>query len=553
MKRIFLLISMMVLAVSGVLAASVTVDQAKAAAQRFTQENRSRFASGKAGDNLQLAFTARSNGIDADYYVFNVKADGGYIVVGGDDLAEPVWGYSTHGEFDYGKMPENMRWWLSELQRQLNWLREHAKAGARQLTTLSKSVAPLMSSIWGQDVPFNNYCPQIGNAIAPTGCLATAMAQIMYYHRWPKQGAGSHSYTFVPYNGQEMTLSADFSQSTYDWDNMLDSYESSYNEEQADAVARLMSDVGISIDMEYSADESFAYYSHAIEALMAYFDYSTSMSYLLKDSYTGDWDEMLRNELDANRPVFYFGQSATFAGHAFVLDGYDDNGYFHVNWGWYGWYDNYFLTSLLRPYVGDNNPDEANYSYDQGVVAGIQPDVTGGGAIVLKSCIIPAASTMPANDVKASFDIQALGGPYTGTLNFVVCSKTGDDSYSWYNSNVVRINVSLAAGERKTIEVNRAFNNLTEGNTYYFFLINPYITIANYYWCTPVGFTVGAWPVMLGDVNGDHNVTISDVTALIDLLLSSGTISNEAADVNKDGNVSIADVTALIDYLLSGN
>ena len=286
---------------------------------------------------------------------------------------------------------------------------------------------------------------------------------------------------------------------------------------------------------------------------MAYFDYSTSMSYLLKDSYTGDWDEMLRNELDANRPVYYFGQSPTYAGHAFVLDGYDDNGYFHVNWGWYGWCDNYFLTSLLRPYVGDNNPEEANYSYNQGAITGIQPDVTGGGAIVLKSGIIPAASTMPANDVKASFDIQALGGPYTGTLNFVVCSKTGDDSYSWYNSNVVRINLSLAAGERKTIEVNRAFNNLTEGNTYYFFLINPYITIANYYWCTPVGFTVGAWPVMSGDVNGDHNVNISDVTALINLLLSSGTISNEAADVNKDGNVSIADVTALIDYLLSGN
>ena len=111
MKRIFFLISMTVLAVTGVHAASVTVAQAKAAAQRFTQENRSRFASGNAGDNLQLAFTARSNGIDADYYVFNLKGDGGYIVVGGDDVAEPVWGYSTRGEFDYDKMPENMRWW----------------------------------------------------------------------------------------------------------------------------------------------------------------------------------------------------------------------------------------------------------------------------------------------------------------------------------------------------------------------------------------------------------------------------------------------------------
>ena len=205
-----------------------------------------------------------------------------------------------------------------------------------------------------------------------------------------------------------MTLSADFSQSTYDWDNMLDSYNSSYNEVQANAVARLMSDAGISIDMEYNSGESYAYYSHAIEALMAYFDYSTSMSYLLKNGYSGDWDEMLRGELDANRPIFYFGQTPTNAGHAFVLDGYDDNGYFHVNWGWYGWCDNYFLTSLLRPYVGNNNPDEANYSYDQGAIVGIQPDATGSGAIVLKSGITPAAPTMPANDVRASFDVQSL-------------------------------------------------------------------------------------------------------------------------------------------------
>ncbi len=553
MKRIFLFISMMVLAAAGASAASVTVAQAQAAAQRFTQQNRMRFASGNAGENLQLAYTAHSNGIDADYYVFNLNADGGYIVVGGDDLAQPVWGYSTRGEFDFDKLPENMRWWLSEYQRQLNWLRENDEAGTRQLTTLSRSVAPLMSSIWGQNEPFNRYCPRIGNNIAPTGCLATAMAQIMYYYQWPMHGDGSHSYTLLPNGGNAMTLSADFSQSIYDWNNMLNSYQSSYNETQAVAVAKLMSDVGISIDMEYGTYESSAYYNKAIEAFMAYFDYSPSMSYLLRDSYSDDWDEMLRNELDANRPIFYFGQTPANAGHAFVLDGYDNNGYFHVNWGWNGSYNNYFLTSLLRPYADSNNPDKYNYSYSQGVIAGIQPDATGTGAIVMKSGIIPEASTMPANDVKASFDIQALGGPYTGELTFVVCSKTGNDSYSWYTSNVVTINVSLAAGERKTIEVNRSFNYLTEGETYYFFLINPYVTIANYYWCTPTSFTVGDWPIILGDVNGDRNVNISDVTALIDLVLGGGTVNNEAADVNKDGSVNIADITALIDYVLSGS
>ena len=552
MKRIFLLFSMMVLAVSGINAASVTVAQAQAAAQRFTQENRSRFASGNTGENLQLAYTARSNGIDADYYVFNLKSDGGYIVVGGDDLALPVWGYSTHGAFDFGKIPENMRWWLSEYQRQLNWLREHAGAGARQLTSLSKNVAPLMTSTWGQDEPFNRFCPRFGNDIAPSGCLATAMTQIMYYYRWPLHGDGDHTYTFTPYGGNEMTLSADFSQSTYVWGNMLDSYQSSYNDVQAEAVAKLMSDAGISIDMEYNVNSSSAYYSKVIEALMAYFDYSPSMNFLLRDSYSGDWDDMLRGELDANRPIYYFGQTPSNSGHAFVLDGYDNNGYFHVNWGWNGWYDNYFLTSLLRPVAGENDPDQYYYCNYQGAIIGIQPDNTGSGGIVMKSGIIPAASTMPVDDVRASFDIQAYGGPYNGTLDFVVCTKTGNDSYSWYYSNVVSIDVSLAAGERKTIEVKREFYYLDEGETYYFFLINPYITVANYSWCTPTSFTVGDWPFILGDVNGDNAVTIADVTALIDLLLGGGT-PPIAADVNGDNAVTIADVTVLIDYLLTGN
>lgn len=551
MKHFVLLITIMVLAISDVNAASVSVAQAQAAAQRFTQENRSRFALGNTGESLQLAFTATSNGIDADYYVFNLNADGGYVIVGGDDMAQPIWGYSTHGMFDFDKLPENMHWWLSEYQRQLNWLRQHAKAGARQFITLSKSVEPLLSSTWGQNEPFNRYCPHIGNSIAPTGCLATAMAQIMYYYRWPLHGTGSHSYTFEPSVGNEITLLADFSQSTYDWNNMIDSYQyNSYDEVQAEAVAKLMSDVGISIDMAYNTYVSTAYYIRVIEALMAYFDYSPSMSYMLRNKYSGDWDEMLRSEIDANRPVFYFGQNPDNSGHAFVIDGYDDNGYFHVNWGWNGWYDNYFLTSLLRPFSNEDNPDEYNYSYSQGVIAGIHPDDTGSGAIVMKTSIIPKASTMPASDVKASFDIEALGGPYNGTLKFVVCSKTGEDNYSWYTNNVVTINVSLAEGERKTIKVNRSFNYLNEGETYYFFLINPYITIANYYWCKPTAFVVGDWPFVTGDVNCDGNITAADITELYNYLLNSDQTYYDTSDINGDGIITAADITAIYNLLL---
>ena len=559
MKRIYLLMFAVVLTVLGVSAEGVTATQAQAVAQRFVRDNQSHFASSNTNQNLQLAHVAYSNGRNVDYYVFNLKADGGYIIVGGDDLAQPVWGYSAHGAFEFGKLPENMRWWLSEYQRQLDWLREHSDAKPQPALTLSSSVAPLLTSTWDQFEPYNNLCPVIRlsgrDYVAPSGCLATAMAQTMNYYQWPLQGAGSHSYTFTTDGGTEMTLSANFAQSTYDWNNMLNSYAGSYNNTQAQAVAKLMSDAGISIDMQYNAYESTAYYNKAIEALMSYFDYSPSMSYRLKDSYNDDWEALLRAELDAHRPIFYFGQNPNNAGHAFVMDGYNADGYFHINWGWNGDFDGYFETSLLRPNCPNNNPDVHNYSYRQGAITGIEPDNTGTGGIVLKSGIIPTASTMPANDVRASFDVEAVSGPYNGTLKFIVCTKTGDDSYSWYYSNVVDIDVSLAAGERKTIKVSRSFNYLDEGETYYFFLINPYVTIANYYWCTPVAFTVGNWPFALGDVNGDGKISIGDVTVLIDYLLDNNApgVVPYAADVNGDNNVSIADISALIDKLLNNN
>lgn len=555
MKRVYLLMMTMSLVVLGANATNITVAQAQAVAQRFTVENKMRFASSNAGQDLQLAHVARNEGFDADYYVFNLKDDGGYVIVGGDDLALPVWGYSTHGAFEFDKIPENMRWWLSEYQRQLEWLRSHPDAAAHQAVSLSSSVSPLISSTWHQNAPFNNLCPTIMQygvpQRTPSGCLATAMAQIMYYYLWPKKGDGDHTYTYTPRGSSPMTLSADFSQSTYEWNKILSSYNGNYTSAQGDAVARLLRDVGISIETEYNINESFAYYKNSIEAFMAYFDYSPSMSYLLKSKYTGDWDELLRSELDTARPIFYFGQNPDNAGHAFILDGYNSTGYFHVNWGWGGRYDGYFLTSLMRPYSPTDNPNQYNYSYSQGAIIGIQPDDTGTGGIVLKSGIKPAASTMPADNVKASFDVEAVGGPYNGILKLVVCTKNENGSYSWYNRDVTELNVSLAAGQRKTIVMNRSFN-LNEGQTYYFFLIDPYVTVANYSWCPAVPFTVGDMPVV-GDVNGDGEVTVADINSLINIVLG-GVASTEQltrADVNGDHEVTIADVNSLIGIILN--
>ena len=535
-------------------ATTITPAQAKAVAQRFTSQSPARFATGNAQDDLQLAYVGQNKSLEADYYVFNVKADGGYIIVGGDDLAQPVWGYGLNGAFDFETLPDNMRWWLSEYQRQLNWLRDHPNAATYQTTKLTSSVEPLLSTTWDQYEPYNNYCPIIYNRTVPTGCLATALAQIMKYYNWPQTGYSDHSYTFSPDGVNNITLEADFSQSTYDWDNMLDNYDNGYNDTQAAAVAKLMSDVGIALNMQYGYYGSSAYYKDAIEALMAYFDYSTAMTFNLKDYYSGDWEAMLRGELDARRPVYYFGQTPTYDGHAFLLDGYDTDGYFHVNWGWGGYCDGYFLTSLLRPLIPEDDPDGYYYNTDHGAIIGIEPDNTGGGGILLKGGITPGAETMPANDVRIKIELEAANGPYSGNLWMAIATKNSNGGYSWMGNNTISINATLAAGERKTYNLGGSYS-LNEGETYYLFIINPYITTVNYFWCDPVPFTVGDWPLMLGDVNNDRSVNIADVTALIDYVLGGNAtgVNLAAADVNGNSLVNIEDVTALIDYVLGGN
>lgn len=548
MKKFVLLSFIVALAAQAMMSKSITADQAMEAALQFA--NQSERLKSQDQNSLQLSYVSRSTDGYTDYYVFNHNTGDGFIIVSGDDRSLPVLGYSDQGSFDFNRLPANMKWWLSEYQRQLQWLRTHKGAAVRDTKALTSSVSPLISTQWDQIYPFNKFCPSVsggpgGHAL--TGCLATAMAQLMKYHEHPARGAGDHSYTLYLYN-QELTLSADFSQSVYNWDQMLNSYWNGYNTTQEDAVARLMSDVGISIDMEYGPDWSSARYIKAIEALIAYFDYSPAASFLLKDSYHDDWDNLLRSEIDAQRPIFYFGQTSYdygYEGHAFVVDGYDNRGYFHINWGWGGDCDGYFVSDLFTPEYQHSAFDEG-YNTSQGAIVNIEPDTSGAGGLVLKSGIIPGAATMPANDVRVSVEVEAVGGPYEGELYMAIAEKTGEDYYSW--SNVMFGNVSLSAGERKTLQFSGSYY-LEEGKTYYFFLINPYNHVSNYLWCDAVPFTVGDWPIRPGDVNGDGKVAIDDVTALIDYLTSSGS-GNMAADVNGDSKVAIDDVTALIDLLL---
>ena len=386
-------------------ATSITADDARAVAQQFITRSAIHKAPGRPGA-LQLAHTATSARGESDYYVFNLGTDGGFVIVGGDDQAPAVWGYSDHGSFNPAQLPDNARWWLGEYQHQLQWLRDHPETKPRKATNLDKNVEPLLTTTWNQDVPYNNMCPAIpeefsnffyGNH-ACTGCVPTATAQIMKYYNWPHKGDCFNSYTYpVYYDSQTksdpITLRADFGSTIYDWEQMMDDYDyrSDGNvycrnsgtgrvlatQAQQDAVAQLMSHVGIAINVVYGSSQvgSSGSVGTAMRAMTHFFRYDKSMRYEDAYDYSDDeWKALLVNELAENRPILYSGRSSS-AGHAFIIDGCNNEGYFHINWGWGGYCDGNFLLGLFNPY---GTADEG-YNGSQSALIGIKPDYSNTG------------------------------------------------------------------------------------------------------------------------------------------------------------------------------
>lgn len=322
---------------------------------------------------MKVVYTAKPEGSPADsddnglLYVVSSGDNAGYVMVAGDDVViNPVLGYSTAGEFDYDAAPDNLKWWIGEYARMIEYAAEHGMAVA-ETPKFDTSLDPLIKTHWNQDYPFNDLCPMLDDGSrAYTGCVATAMAQVMKYHEWPEQGTGSHTYT-DPYCGQ--TLSANFGETTYRWDLMPNDYDGTWTAEQIKAVATLMAHCGVAVDMQYMPDGSGAYSGDVPAALVNYFGYAEDIIHRDRDYYTqNEWIEMMKAELDASRPVYYHGQS-TGGGHAFVIDGYNVDGYFHVNWGWGSNLDGYFLIATLDPGADQGiGGTTAGYAYSQGAI-----------------------------------------------------------------------------------------------------------------------------------------------------------------------------------------
>ncbi len=271
------------------------------------------------------------------------------LVVAADDKTTPLLGI-VDGNTE-GPMPPQMEWWLSEYARQIDYMRENAvEASMPRLNMNSQKrvvrdpIEPLLKTTWYQDEPYNNMCPEIDGKKTYTGCVATAASQVMNYFKWPAQGTGA-----VEYDDQGTIRTLDYSRAPFDWDNMLDSYSDGYNQTQADAVAWLMAAVGHAAHMMYGTDGSGAYDCEMLIGAQEYFGYNELAQCMYRDFYCDeDWEKMIYDNLANVGPVYYAGSDGNM-GHAFVCDGYSDNGYFHLNWGWGGFYDGYFLLDALYP------------------------------------------------------------------------------------------------------------------------------------------------------------------------------------------------------------
>lgn len=315
----------------------------------------------KAKAKSRVVSTASLSTLGNDsYYVFNNDA-GGFVIIAGDDAVAPVLGYTSTGAFDANNLPEGLKDLLKSYEQQIAALGKNYKANTTSTRAEFTGEKLLNTAKWNQGAPFNKYTPN--NYV--TGCVATAGAIVMKHHGYPAKGVGSHSYTW---NGQNLTASFEHD---YDWANMPAKYTDG-NDEAFDGVARLMSDLGVAVNMQYANGGSASALEDLVTALKKYFGYSKYARHLkIEDLGAEAWNGRLRAEIDANRPVLYAASDANVGGHSFVIDGYKDES-FSVNWGWGGYCNGFYRVGALNPEV-DGTPQGDQYNSSQAAVFALQP------------------------------------------------------------------------------------------------------------------------------------------------------------------------------------
>lgn len=362
------------------LAAPVTPEEALSRAL----ESAPRKMASKGAGAFRLAETVKASG-NAALYLYE-KPQGGYLVLSADDATPLLLGYSEQGVLatPEGEANPEFRYWVETLSRQVAYAVENAGGrGSRHRSISSRvrpqreSIAPLCKTQWSQTAPYNNRCPMQAGYRTVTGCVATAMAQVMKYHRWPEAGMGDN---IIYTTSKGLQVSCRISKYTFDWDNMLNTYyDGYYDDTEAGAVAELMFCAGASVQMNYTAQSSGAQSFRICKGLGTNFGYDKGMRCESRDAYyLYDWEDLVYDNLKNVGPLIYDGQSYE-GGHSFVCDGYDKDGYFHFNWGWGGMSDGYFLLDALDPMEQGTGGSLSGtgFNFAQDIIVGIKPDKAG--------------------------------------------------------------------------------------------------------------------------------------------------------------------------------
>ena len=404
----------------------------------------------KAKAKSRVVSTASLSTLGNDsYYVFNNDA-GGFVIIAGDDAVAPVLGYTSTGAFDANNLPEGLKDLLKSYEQQIAALGKNYKANTTSTRAEFTGEKLLNTAKWNQGAPFNKYTPN--NYV--TGCVATAGAIVMKHHGYPAKGVGSHSYTW---NGQNLTASFEHD---YDWANMPVRYTGD-NDAAFDGVARLMSDLGIAVNMQYANGGSASALEDLVTALKKYFGYSKYARHLkIEDLGAEAWNGRLRAEIDANRPVLYAASDANVGGHSFVIDGYKNES-FSVNWGWGGYCNGFYRVGALNPEV-DGTPQGDQYNSSQAAVFALQPS---DGKEVLSNLrfikVDGYLETMNMNvtDVKAGKNL---------TLYLLPLQSYGENSYT----GKIAIALKNAKGEIREVFAETEIKELKSGYYFYELLLN---------------------------------------------------------------------------------
>ena len=481
MKKIVLLLLLLSLGLS-VFCAPVSIQTAQRAAEAYW----GMMNGGKASFVVsQTEFT--------EFYVFNNQNGGGFVLVSADDIAHPILGYSDNGSFRTDvQLPVNVRGWFKGISREIS---SAVALGVQQSKEVrdewnsllegtpypkrsTRAVSALLSTTWDQGKPYNNLCPTDSNTDSyyggrtVTGCVATAMAQVMKFWNYPTQGNGSHSYTHSTYGAQN----ANFGNTTYDWANMPNNLTNYSSSTQKTAVATLMYHCGVSVDMDYDIAENGGSGAYTVvnygntpcakNALVNYFKYKSTIQGLFKQNYTDtNWKNLLKADLDAGRPIMYSGASDE-GGHSFVCDGYNNNDQFHFNWGWSGSYDGFFSLNAMTPGTGGIGGGGYDFSEDQDAIIGIEP---AGISVNPTSVQIPSAGgsatvTVTAGNANSAWTATSSAswvsftpttGSGSGATTTMTISATANNTGSTRTATITLTQGSGSSSQTATVTVSQ--------------------------------------------------------------------------------------------------